>query len=134
MKLILVNQFSSGGLRALGTAVALQTAHVGVLCGGHGAVSIRSGLLSVGVEVRWGVAGSLFNSVSVQSGRVSIMCGGASSWASPTMVLSASMGSIVFCEEQVFAPLDTAITPPIQMADKQEKKLNVQTLYDRQVW
>ena len=47
------------GLRALGTAVALQTAHVGVLCGGHGAVSTRSGLLSAGVGVRWVVAGSL---------------------------------------------------------------------------
>ena len=74
------------------------------------------------------------NGVSVQSGRVSIMCGGASLWASTTMVLSASMGSTVFCEERGFAPLDTAITPPIQMADKQEKKLNVQTLYDRHMW
>ena len=26
------------------------------------------------------------------------------------------------------------LAPPIQMADKQEKKLNVQTLYDRQMW
>ena len=102
---------SCGGLRALGTAVALQTAHVGVLCGGHGALSTISGLLSAGVAVRWVVAGSLPNGVSVQSGRVSIMCGGASLWASTTMVLSASMGSIVFCEEWVFDPLDTAITP-----------------------
>ena len=68
-----------------------------------------------------GCSGSLPNGVSVQSGRVSIMCGGASLWASTTMVLSASTGSTVFCEEWVFAPLDTAITPPIQMADKQEK-------------
>ena len=67
-----------GGLRALGTAVALQTARVGVLCGGHGAMSTRSGLLPAGVGVRWGVAGSLSNGVGVQSGRVSIMCGGAS--------------------------------------------------------
>ena len=60
----------------MGTALALQTAHVGVLCGGHGAVSIRSGLLSVGVEVRWGVDRSLSIGAGVQSGRVSIMCGG----------------------------------------------------------
>ena len=100
-----------GGLRALGTAVALQIARVGVLCGGHGAVSTRSGLLSTGVGVRWVVAGSLPNGVSVQSRRVSIMCGGASLWASTTMVLFASMGSTVFFEERVFAPLDTAIIP-----------------------
>ena len=66
----------------MGTAVALQTARVGVLCGGHGALSTISGLLSAGVAVRWVVAGSLPNGVSVQSGRVSIMCGGASLWAS----------------------------------------------------
>ena len=95
----------------MGTALALQTTRVGVLCGGHGALSTRSGLLSAGVGVRWVVAGSLPNGVSVQSGRVSIMCGGASLWASTTMVLSASTGSTVFCEEWVFAPLDTAITP-----------------------
>ena len=83
----------------------------GVLCGGHGAVSARSGLLSAGVGVRWGVAGSLSNGVSLKSGRVSIMCGGDSSWASTTMVLSASMGSTIFCEERVFSPLNTAITP-----------------------
>ena len=102
-----------GGLRAFGTAVALQTAHVGVLCGGHGALSTRSGLLSIGVAVSWVVAGSLPNGVSVQFGRVSIMCGGACLWASTTMVLSASTGSAVFCEERVFAPLDTTITAPI---------------------
>ena len=102
---------SYGGLHALGTVVALQTARVGVLYGGHGALSTRSGLLSTGVAVRWVVAGSLPNGVSVHSGRVSIMCGGASLWDSTTMVLSASTSSIVFCEELVFAPLDTAITP-----------------------
>ena len=95
----------------MGTTVALQTARVGVLYGGHGALSTRSGLLSAGVGVRWVVAGSLSNSVSVQSGRVSIMCAGASSWASTTMVLSASTGSTVICEERVFAQLDTAMTP-----------------------
>ena len=65
----------------MGTVVALQTARVGVLCGGHGALSTISGLLSDGVAVRWVVAGSLPNGVSVQSGRLSIMCGGASSWS-----------------------------------------------------
>ena len=94
----------------MGTAVALQTACVGVLYGGHGAVSTRSGLLSTGVGVGWSVVGSLSNGVSVQSGRVSIMCGGASSWASTTLVLSASTGSTFFCEERAFTPLDTAIT------------------------
>ena len=34
-----------------GTAVALQTARVGVLCGGHGALSTISGLLSAGVAL-----------------------------------------------------------------------------------
>ena len=112
----------------MGTAVALQTARVGVLCGGHGALSTRSGLLSAGVGVRRVVAGSLSNGVCVQSGRVSIMSGGASLWASTTMVLSASTSSTVFCEERVFAPLILPSPPPIQMADKQEKKSNVQTL------
>ena len=69
----------------MGTAVALQTARVGVLCGGHGALSTISGLLSAGVAVRWVVAGSLPNGVSVQSGRVSIMlvglvCGPVQPW------------------------------------------------------
>ena len=95
----------------MGTAVALQTAHVGVLCGGHGALSTRSGLLSTGVGVRWVVAGSLSNGVSVQSRRFSILCGGASSWASTTMDLSASTGSTVFCEERLLTPSDIVITP-----------------------
>ena len=42
----------SGGPRALGTAVALLTARVWVLCGGDGVVSIGTGLPSVGVGVR----------------------------------------------------------------------------------
>ena len=63
-------------LRALGTAVALQTARVGVLCGGHGVVSTRSGFLSTGVGVRWVIDSSLSNGVSVQSGRVLNMSGG----------------------------------------------------------
>ena len=60
----------------MGTAVALQTAGVGVLCREQGALTTTSGLLSARVAVRWVVAGSLPNGVSVQSGRVSIMCGG----------------------------------------------------------
>ena len=88
----------------MGTAVALQTARVGVLYGGHGALSTRSGLLSAGVAVRWVVAGSLPNGVSVQSGRVSIMCGGASLWASTTMVLSASRLALSFVKNRFFLP------------------------------
>ena len=45
----------------------------------------------------------------------------AGSWASTTMVLSAAIGSTIFSEDRVFTPTDTAITPPIEMADKQEK-------------
>ena len=67
---------SCGGLRALGTTVALQTARVGVLCGVHGALSTISGLLSAGVAVRWVVAGSLPIGVSVQSGSLDyVLCG-----------------------------------------------------------
>ena len=51
----------------MGTAVALLTARVWVLCGGDGAVSTRTGLLSAGVGVRRGVAGSLSNWVGVLS-------------------------------------------------------------------
>ena len=95
----------------MGTAFALQTARVGVIYGGHGDVSTRSGLLSAGVGVRWVVVGSLSNGVSVQSGRVSIMCGGAGSWTSTTVVLSASIGSTIFSEDRLFTPTDTSITP-----------------------
>ena len=56
-----------GGLRALGTAIALQTARVWVLYGGDGVVSTGTGLLSAGVGVRRGVVGSLSNWVGVQS-------------------------------------------------------------------
>ena len=45
----------------MGTAVALLTERVWELCGGDGAVSSGTGLLSVGVGVRWGVVGSLSN-------------------------------------------------------------------------
>ena len=45
----------------MGTAVPLLTARVWVLCGGDDVVSTGTGLLSVGVGVRRGVAGSLPN-------------------------------------------------------------------------
>ena len=48
------------------------------------------------------------------------MCGGADSWASTTVVLSPPRGSTVLFEDRVFSPLDTGITAPIQIADKQE--------------
>ena len=51
----------------MGTAVALLTARVWVLCGGDGVVSTGTGLLSAEVGVRRGVAGSLSNWVGVQS-------------------------------------------------------------------
>ena len=95
----------------MGTAVALLTARVWVLCGGDGAVSTGTGCLSAGVGVRRGVAGSLSNWVGVQSARVWVMCGGSSPWASTTVVLSASTGRTAFCEERIFAHLDTSITP-----------------------
>ena len=95
----------------MGTVVALLTARVWVLCGGDGVVSTRTGLLSIGVRVRRGVVGSLSNWVGIKSACVWVMCGGASSWASTTVVLSASTGNTVFFEDRVFTPRDTAITP-----------------------
>ena len=105
----------------MGILVALLIARVWVLCGGDGAVSAGTGCLSAGVGVRRGVAGSLSNWVGVQSPRVWVMCGGSGPWASTTVVLSASTGSTIFYEDRVYTPTDTAITPPIEMADKQEK-------------
>ena len=99
----------------MGTAVPLLTSRVWVLCGGDGAVSIGTGLLSVGVGVRRGIAGSLSNWVGVQSVRVWVMCGGAGSWASTTVVLSASTGSTIFSEDRVVTPLDTSI--PLSNSD-----------------
>ena len=95
----------------MGTAVPLLNARVWVLYGGDGAVSTGSGLLSAGVRVRRGVAGSLSNWVGVQSARVWVMCDGASSWASTTVVLSPSTGSTIFSEDRVVTPTNTAITP-----------------------
>ena len=51
----------------MGTEVALLNARVRVLYGGDRAVSTGTGLLSAGVGVRRGVAGSLSNWVGVQS-------------------------------------------------------------------
>ena len=45
----------------MGTAVALLTAHVWVFYGGDSFVSTGTGLLSAGVGVRRGAAGSLSN-------------------------------------------------------------------------
>ena len=56
------------------TVVALLTARVWVLCGGDGAMSTGTRLLSAGIGVRRGVAGSLSNWVGVQSVRVWVMC------------------------------------------------------------
>ena len=94
----------------MGTAVALLTARVWVLCGGDGAVSTGTGLLSAGVGVRRGVAGSLSNWVGVQSARVWVMCGRAGSCACTTGVLSPPRGSTVLFEDRVFSPLDAGIT------------------------
>ena len=94
----------------MGTAVPLLTARVWVLYGGDGVVSTVTGLLSSGVGVRKGVAGSLSNWVGVQYARVWVMHAGAGSWASTTVVLSASTGSTIFSEDGVVTPLDIAIT------------------------
>ena len=45
----------------MGTAVALLTTRVWVLCGGDGVVSTGTGLLSAGVGVRRDLAGYLSN-------------------------------------------------------------------------
>ena len=104
----------------MGTAVPLLTSRVWVLYGGDGAVSTGTGLLSAGVGVRRGVAGSLSNWVQVQSTRVWVMCGGAGSWASTIVVLSPSTGSTIFSEDRVATPLILPSPSPIQMADNQE--------------
>ena len=49
----------------MGTAVALLTSRVWVLCGGDSAVSTGTGLLFAGVGVRRGVAGSPSNWVAI---------------------------------------------------------------------
>ena len=69
-----------------------------------------TGLLSAGVGVRLGEAGSLSVAVGVQFARVWVMCGRAGSHACTTGVLSPPRGSSVLFEDRVFTPLDTAIT------------------------
>ena len=64
-------------------------------------MSTGTGLLSAGVGVRRGVAGSLSNWARVQSARVWVMCDGSGPWASTTVVLSASIGSTIFSEDSV---------------------------------
>jgi hypothetical protein len=76
-------------------------------------VSIGSGLLSAGVGVRLGEAGSLSIAVGVQSARVWVMCGRAGSHAYTTGVLSPPRGSTILFEDRVFTLLDTAITRSI---------------------
>ena len=48
------------------------------------------------------------------------MCGRAGSRACTIGVLSPPRGSTILFEDRVFSPLDTGITAPIQMADKQK--------------
>ena len=86
----------------MGTAVPFLTARVWVLCGVDGDVSTGTGLLSVGVGVRRGVAGSLSNWVGVQCARFWVMCGRAGSRACTTGVLSPPRGSTVLFEDYVF--------------------------------
>ena len=94
----------------MGTAVALLTARVWVLCGGDGAESTGTGLLSAGVGVRLGEAGSPSIVVGVQSVRVWVMCGRDGSCACTIGVLSPLRGSTILFEDRVFSPLDTGIT------------------------
>ena len=73
-------------------------------------MSTGTGLLSAGVGVRLGEAGSLSIGVGVQSSRVWVMCARAGSHACTTGVLSPPRGSTVLFEDRVFIPLDTGIT------------------------
>ena len=94
----------------MGTGAALLIALVWELCGGDGVVSTGTGLLSAGVGVRFGEAGSLSIAVAVQFARVWVMCGRAGSRACTTGVLSPPRGSTVLFEDYVFSPLDASIT------------------------
>ena len=73
-------------------------------------MSTGTGLLSAGVGVRLGEAGSLSIAVGVQSVRVWVMCGRAGSCACTTRVLSPPRVSTILLEDRVFSPLDTGIT------------------------
>ena len=73
-------------------------------------MSTGTGLLSAGVGVRLGEAGSLSIAVGVQSARVWVMCGRAGSCACTTGVLSPPRGSTVLFEDRVISLLDIGIT------------------------
>ena len=105
----------------MGTAVPLLTARVWVLCGGDGVVSTGTGLLSAGVGVRRGVAGSLSNWVGVQSTRpglcvVGLVLGQVQPWFYLHRQVARSFLKTVFLLPQILPS-----PPPIEMADKQEK-------------
>ena len=63
-------------------------------------MSTGTGLLSDGVGVRLGEAGSLSIAVGVQSARVWVMCGRAGSCACTTGVLSPPIGSTILFEDR----------------------------------
>ena len=79
----------------MGTAVALLTARVWVLCGGDGAVSTGTGLLSAGVGVRRGVVGSLLCVMGLVLGQVQ-------SWFYLHQQVARSFLKIVFLLPQIF--------------------------------
>ena len=65
----------------MGTAVALLTAHVWVLCGGDGAVSTGTGLLS-----------ALGTAVALLTAHVWVLCSGDGAVSMGTGLLSAGVG------------------------------------------
>ena len=56
------------------------------------------------------------------------MCGGAGSWGSTTLVRQVARS---FLKTVFLLPQILPSPSPIQIADKQENLLNVQTLYDK---
>ena len=95
----------------MGTVVPLPTSRVWVLRGGDGVVSTGTGLLSAGVGVRRGVAGSLSNWVGYnlrESGLcvVGLVLGQVQPWFYLHRQVARS-----FSEDHVFTPTDIAITP-----------------------
>ena len=105
----------------MGTAVALLTARVWVLCGGDGAMSTGTGCLSTGVGVRRGVAGSLSNWVGYNLHEcglcvVGLVLGQVQPWFYLHRQVARSFLKTVFLLPQILPSL-----PPIEMADKQEK-------------
>ena len=105
----------------MGAAVPLLTTRVWVLCGGDGTVSTGTGLLSAGVGVRRGVAGSLSNWVGYnlrESGlcEVDLVLGQVQPWFYLHQLVALSFLKTVLLLPQILPSL-----PPIEMADKQEK-------------